>query len=98
MLEEAHSDEIKELKREITSLESKLSMEKAATEAEKRKNNTSFEQQPNVEDELRYSPTMSLTERDSVSSANSIWPAVSFMLFIITNIFKSYKKSNKVYV
>lgn len=77
MLEEAHATEIKEFKREISSLESKISMEKAAAEAEKRKNNAALEQQSSIDEELRYSPTLSI-ERDSVSSANSIWPAVSF--------------------
>ena len=76
MLEEAHATEVKELKREITSLEHKVSIEKAAMEAEKRKNSAVLEQQPSVDEELRYSPTLSI-ERDSVSSANSIWPVVS---------------------
>ncbi|XP_008212995.1 TATA element modulatory factor isoform X2 [Nasonia vitripennis] len=79
MLEEAHATEIKELKREISSLESKISMEKAAAEAEKRKNNAALEQQT-VDEELRYSPTLSI-ERDSVSSANSIWPAFNDAMF-----------------
>lgn len=73
MLEDAHATEIKELKQEITSLENKLSMEKAATEAEKRKNAT-FDHNISV-DELQYSPTLSI-ERDSVCSTNSIWPPV----------------------
>lgn len=76
MLEEAHAVEVKELKREIASLENKLSVEKAAIEAEKRKNHTILEQQQSVDEELRFSPTLSI-ERDSVSSANSIWPVVS---------------------
>lgn len=76
MLEEAHATEIKELKREITSLENKLSVEKAAIEAEKRKNNALFEQHHNIDDEQRYSPSLDMMERESVDSSNSILPAV----------------------
>ncbi|KAJ8664856.1 hypothetical protein QAD02_006518 [Eretmocerus hayati] len=80
MLEEAHANEIKELKREISSLESKVSIEKAAVEAEKRKTHAALEQQQSTDDELRLSPTLSI-ERDSVSSANSIWPAFNDSVF-----------------
>jgi alkyl hydroperoxide reductase subunit AhpF len=76
MHEDAHAAEVKELKREITSLENKLSIEKVAIEVEKRKNQTILEQQNSIDEELRYSPSLSI-ERDSVSSANSIWPTVS---------------------
>lgn len=76
MTEEAHVAETKELKRQISSLENKLALEKAAIEAEKRKSSAMYEQQHSVDEELRYSPTLSI-ERDSVSSANSIWPVVS---------------------
>lgn len=75
MLEDAHATEIKELKREINSLENKLSLEKAAFEAEKRKSHAMYEQQHSIDEELRYSPTLSI-ERDSVCSTNSIWPVV----------------------
>ena len=78
--EEAHIAELNELKREISSIENKLAVEKAATEAEKRKNNSMLEQQHSIEEELRYSPTLSI-ERDSVCSTNSIWPPVSLNVF-----------------
>lgn len=78
MMEETHLNQVKELKREINSLENKLSMEKAATDAEKRKNHAIIEQQQNVEEEYRLSPTLSI-ERDSMSSVNSIWPVVSYL-------------------
>lgn len=64
------------MKREIIALENKLSIEKAAIEAEKRKNHVILEQQQSIDEELRLSPTLSI-ERESVSSVNSIWPAVS---------------------
>ena len=76
MLEKSHSNQVKELKREINSLENKLLMEKAATDAEKRKNHAIMEQQQSVEEEFRLSPTLSIG-RESISSANSIWPVVS---------------------
>lgn len=76
MMEQTHVNQIKELKREINSMENKLSMEKAATDAEKRKNNAIIEQQQSVEEEFRLSPTLSI-ERDSMSSVNSIWPVVN---------------------
>ena len=81
MMEESHSNQMKELKRAINSLENKLSTEKAATDAEKRKNHAMVEQQQNVEEEYRLSPTLSIG-RDSISSANSIWPVVSNLFYV----------------
>ncbi|XP_015595309.1 TATA element modulatory factor isoform X2 [Cephus cinctus] len=79
-LEQSHSNKVKELKREINSLENKLSMERAATDAEKRKNNAMLEQQQSVEEELRLSPTLSIG-RDSIGSTNSVWPAFNDSVF-----------------
>lgn len=79
-VEEERAREIQELKREISSIEDKLAIEKAAAEAEKRKNHTMLEQQHSFDEELRYSPTLSV-ERDSVCSTNSIWPPVSVKKF-----------------
>lgn len=62
-----------ELKREIIALENKLSIEKAATDAERRKNHAMSEQQQNIEDNERLSPTPS-TEQDSANTIDSIWP------------------------
>ncbi|XP_016915458.2 TATA element modulatory factor isoform X3 [Apis cerana] len=72
-LEQSHSVEIMELKREIVALENKLSIEKAATDAERRKNHAMSEQQQNIEDSERLSPSSS-TEEDSVNTIDSIWP------------------------
>ncbi|XP_031773137.1 TATA element modulatory factor isoform X4 [Apis florea] len=72
-LEQSHSTEIMELKREIVALENKLSIEKAATDAERRKNHAMSEQQQNIEDNERLSPSTS-TEEDSVNTIDSIWP------------------------
>ncbi|XP_043785186.1 TATA element modulatory factor-like isoform X3 [Apis laboriosa] len=72
-LEQSHSAEIMELKREIVALENKLSIEKAATDAERRKNHAMSEQQQNIEDNERLSPSTS-TEEDSVNTIDSIWP------------------------
>ncbi|XP_043468312.1 TATA element modulatory factor [Leptopilina heterotoma] len=80
MMEQTHLNQVKELKREINSLENKLSMEKAATDAEKRKSHTIIEQQQSVEEEYRLSPTLSI-ERDSMSSVNSIWPVFNDPMF-----------------
>lgn len=80
MLQQTHTNQIKDLKREINALENKVAIERAATDAEKRKNHAILEQQQNIDDELRLSPTLSI-ERDSVSSANSIWPAFSDSVF-----------------
>ncbi|XP_058794833.1 TATA element modulatory factor-like [Phymastichus coffea] len=97
MLEEAHATEIKELKREITSLENKLSMEKAATEAEKRKNHAVFEQQlQSLDDEQqRYSPSFDM-ERESVSSSNSNWLPFNETMFESSsgrfpNVYESFR-------
>ena len=75
-LEKTHADKVKELKREIQSLMDKLSMERAAADAEKRKNNAIVEQQRSIDEELRSSPTLSIG-RDSIGSTSSVWPAVS---------------------
>ncbi|KAL2724492.1 TATA element modulatory factor-like isoform X1 [Vespula squamosa] len=80
MLQQSHSNQIKDLKREINALENKVAIERAATDAEKRKNHAILEQQQNIDDELRLSPTLSI-ERDSVSSASSVWPAFSDSVF-----------------
>ncbi|XP_033215699.1 TATA element modulatory factor isoform X2 [Belonocnema kinseyi] len=80
IMEESHSSQVKELKREINSLENKLLMEKAATDAEKRKNSAILEQQQTVEEEYRLSPTLSIG-RDSISSVNSIWPVFNDPMF-----------------
>lgn len=53
-------------------------MEKAATSAEKRKNNAFLlEQQQSIDQESRLSPTLSIG-RDSIGSTSSVWPAVRF--------------------
>lgn len=75
-LEQSHSVEIMELKREIVALENKLSIEKAATDAERRKNYAMSEQQQNIEDSERLSPSSS-TEEDSVNTIDSIWPVIT---------------------
>ncbi|XP_033186917.2 TATA element modulatory factor isoform X1 [Bombus vancouverensis nearcticus] len=72
-LDQSHTSEIMELKREIIALENKLSIEKAATDAERRKNHAMSEQQQNIEDNERLSPTPS-TEQDSANTIDSIWP------------------------
>lgn len=67
---------MQELKRELDLLENKLAEEKAALDAERRRNNALVEQQQAVtDDELRFSPTLSI-EQESVSSVTSVWPAV----------------------
>lgn len=81
MLQQSHSNQITDLKREINALENKVAIERAATDAEKRKNHAILEQQQNIDDELRLSPTLSI-ERDSVSSASSVWPAVCILRFL----------------
>lgn len=73
---------MQELKREINALENKLAVEKAATEAERRRNNALLEQQQNTDEESRYSPTLSIGQ-ESVSSANSAWPAVCINVITI---------------
>ncbi|XP_043280220.1 TATA element modulatory factor [Venturia canescens] len=80
-LEESHEEEKRDLKREIQSLTDKLSMEKAATNAEKRKNNAFvLEQQQSIDQESRLSPTLSIG-RDSIGSTSSVWPAFNESLF-----------------
>ncbi|XP_023316610.1 TATA element modulatory factor isoform X2 [Trichogramma pretiosum] len=93
MLEDAHAVEIKELKREVSSLENKLSVEKAATDAEKRKV-AAIEYNASVE-ELRFSPTLSIG-RDSVCSTSSVWPTVNDSVFEsgsgrFSNVYDSYR-------
>ncbi|XP_014477317.1 PREDICTED: TATA element modulatory factor isoform X2 [Dinoponera quadriceps] len=78
--EQTHSGQVQELKREINALENKLAVEKAATDAERRKNNAMLEQQQSTEEELRFSPTFSIGQ-ESVGSANSVWPAFSDSVF-----------------
>lgn len=78
-LEQSHSAEIMELKREIVALENKLSIEKAATDAERRKNHAMSEQQQNIEDNERLSPSTS-TEEDSVNTIDSIWPVITIRI------------------
>ncbi|XP_046737383.1 TATA element modulatory factor isoform X2 [Diprion similis] len=81
-VEESHAKQIKELKREINSLENKLSMEKAAIDAERRKNNPILEQQQQglPDDEPRLSPTSSIG-RDSIGSLSSVWPSFNESTF-----------------
>jgi len=79
-LEERHSTNIQELKEEINILENKLIVEKAAVDAERTRNNAIMEQQQNTDEELRFSPTLSI-EQESVSSVNSVWPAVRLINF-----------------
>ncbi|XP_011642600.1 TATA element modulatory factor-like isoform X2 [Pogonomyrmex barbatus] len=79
-LEQTHSSYVQELKREINALENKLAVEKAATDAERRRNNAILEQQQITDDESRRSPTLSIGQ-ESVSSANSIWPSFSDSVF-----------------
>lgn len=81
-LEQTCSSHVQELKREINALENKLAVEKAATDAERRRNNAILEQQQNTDEESRFSPTLSIGQ-ESVSSANSAWPGVRIeMLYI----------------
>ncbi|XP_072760744.1 uncharacterized protein Tmf [Anoplolepis gracilipes] len=80
ILEQTHSDYVQELKREIDALENKLAVEKAATDAERRRNNALLEQQQNTDEESRYSPTLSIGQ-ESISSANSAWPAFNDSVF-----------------
>ncbi|XP_011881931.1 PREDICTED: TATA element modulatory factor-like [Vollenhovia emeryi] len=79
-LEQTHSSHVQELKREINALENKLAVEKAATDAERRRNNAILEQQQNTDEESRFSPTLSIGQ-ESVSSANSAWPGFSDSVF-----------------
>ncbi|XP_057324229.1 TATA element modulatory factor isoform X1 [Microplitis mediator] len=79
-LEKSHAEEVKEFKREIESLKDKLSTEKAASDAEKRKNNPALEHQQSTGEESRLSPTSSV-RRDSISSTNSVWLAFNDSIF-----------------
>ncbi|KAF7989795.1 hypothetical protein HCN44_008469 [Aphidius gifuensis] len=91
ILEESHRQEVKLLKREIESLGDKLSIEKAAIDAEKRKNHSvldqqqqqhqqQLQQQQSIVDDPRISPTSSV-RRDSISSTNSVWLAFNDSMF-----------------
>ncbi|KMQ96875.1 tata element modulatory factor [Lasius niger] len=74
ILEQTHSDYVQELKREINALENKLAVEKAATDAERRRNNAILEQQQSTDEESRFSPTLSIGQEsfnDSVFDNNS---------------------------
>ncbi|XP_014210575.1 TATA element modulatory factor [Copidosoma floridanum] len=93
--EETYTAEINGLKREIAALENKLSVEKAAMDAERRKSHAILEHQQSVDEELRLSPTLSI-ERDSVSSANSVWPAFNDSMFEsgsgrFPNVYESFR-------
>ncbi|XP_029041906.2 TATA element modulatory factor isoform X1 [Osmia bicornis bicornis] len=72
-LEQSHSSEISELNREIVALENKLAVEKAAADAERRKNHAMLEQRQNIEDNESFGPNSS-TEEDPVDVIDSIWP------------------------
>lgn len=80
ILEQTHTDYVQELKREIDALENKLAVERAATDAERRRNNAILEQQQNTDEESRFSPTLSIGQ-ESVSSANSAWPGFNDSVF-----------------
>lgn len=75
-LEQSHSSQIMELNREIVALENKLAVEKAATDAEKRKNQAMSQEQQHIEDSGRLTPSTSI-EQDSVDIMDSIWPVIS---------------------
>ncbi|XP_011302533.1 TATA element modulatory factor [Fopius arisanus] len=79
-MEKIHQEEVRELSREIEALSDKLSVEKAAIDAEKRKNIVSLEQHQGAGEEARISPTSSL-RRDSISSTNSVWLAFNDSVF-----------------
>ncbi|KAH0540884.1 TATA element modulatory factor-like isoform X2 [Cotesia glomerata] len=79
-IEKSHGEEVKEFKREIESLKDKLSMEKAANDAEKRKTSNVLEHQQSMGEESRVSPTSSV-RRDSISSTNSVWLAFNDSIF-----------------
>ncbi|XP_066595257.1 TATA element modulatory factor-like [Prorops nasuta] len=79
-MEQTSTNQMKELKREINSLENKLAVEKAATDAEKRKNQYMLDQQQSIDEELRLSPTLSIG-RESISSASSAWPTFNDSVF-----------------
>lgn len=91
-LEQTHFSYVQELKREINALENKLAVEKAATDAERRKNHAILEQQQSTDEELRFSPTLSIGQ-ESVSSVSSVWPAVRAKIFLFYKILRSRGKS-----
>ncbi|XP_076627885.1 TATA element modulatory factor isoform X2 [Colletes latitarsis] len=72
-LTQSHSSQITELNKEIVALENKLAVEKAATDAEKKKNHAMSEQRRNIGSNERLSSTTDI-EEDSVDAINSIWP------------------------
>ncbi|XP_076161180.1 TATA element modulatory factor isoform X4 [Ptiloglossa arizonensis] len=72
-LEQSHSSQIMELNREIEALQNKLAVEKAATDAEKRKNRAISEQQRNIDCNEQLSSNTAI-EEDSVNPTNSVWP------------------------
>ncbi|CAK9796758.1 TATA element modulatory factor [Anthophora plagiata] len=71
-LEQSHSSQIAELNREIVALENKVAVEKAATDAEKRKN-TMPEKQQNIQDNELLNPN-TIAEQTPVNAIDSIWP------------------------
>ncbi|XP_054009031.1 TATA element modulatory factor isoform X1 [Hylaeus anthracinus] len=72
-LEQSHSSQVMELNKEIVALENKLAAEKAATDAEKKKNRAMSEQRRNIDGNERLSST-TVEEEDSINAINSIWP------------------------
>ncbi|CAD6216216.1 GSCOCG00011294001-RA-CDS [Cotesia congregata] len=79
-LKKSHSEEVKELKREIESLKDKFLMEKAASDAEKRKIINVLEHQQSMKEESCVGPTSSV-RRDSISNTNSVWLAFNDSIF-----------------
>ncbi|XP_076292494.1 TATA element modulatory factor [Lasioglossum baleicum] len=76
-LEQSHSSQIMELNREIVALENKLAVEKAATDAEKRKNNAISEQKrvDRNESQNPQSPTTETANlQTSPNAIDLIWP------------------------
>lgn len=66
-----------ELNREIEALQNKLAVEKAATDAEKRKNRAISEQQRNIDCNEQLSSNTAI-EEDSVNPTNSVWPVIYY--------------------
>ncbi|XP_078033782.1 TATA element modulatory factor isoform X2 [Augochlora pura] len=77
-LEQSHSSQIMELNREIVALENKLTVEKAATDAEKRKNLAISEEKRNIDREEAHSPYNPTNEtinlQVSPKAIDLIWP------------------------
>nr|XP_033335751.1 TATA element modulatory factor isoform X1 [Megalopta genalis]XP_033335752.1 TATA element modulatory factor isoform X1 [Megalopta genalis]XP_033335753.1 TATA element modulatory factor isoform X1 [Megalopta genalis]XP_033335754.1 TATA element modulatory factor isoform X1 [Megalopta genalis] len=77
-LEQSHSSQIMELNREIVALENKLAVEKAATDAEKRKNYAISEQRRNIDREEPQNPHNPTNEtvnlQISPKATDFIWP------------------------